>query len=191
MAYKAVIFDFFDVIHRDPFHYWLKQNGLERAGEMEESARLFDLGEIDLEEHHRRVSRASGKPVDSIRASFDDISWVDQEMVDLIRDLKKDYKTGLLSNSATEYLGKIIDLHDLESLFDVLIVSAEVGLVKPDPRIFEYALDKLSVTGQEALFIDDNPSNVEAASNLDIKGVVYDGDIVKLKKELSDLGIVR
>lgn len=187
--YKAIIFDFFDVIHRDPFQHWLRQNGLERAGEMEESAKQFDLGNIDLEEHHRRVSKASGKPVDGIRESFDDISWIDQEMVSLIRSLKKDYKTGLLSNSATEYLGKIIDLHDLESLFDALIVSAEVGLVKPDPRIFEHALDQLGVSPEEAIFIDDNFRNVEAASRLGIKGIVYDGDMAKLKKKLSALGV--
>ncbi len=187
--YRAIIFDFFDVIHRDPFQHWLRQNGLERAGEMEESARLFDLGKIDLEEHHRRVSKASGKPIDGIRESFDDISWIDQEMVELIRNVKKNCKTGLLSNSATEYLGRIIDLHALESLFDVLIVSADVGLVKPDPRIFEHALDQLGVKAEEAIFIDDNPRNTEAASRLGIKGITYDGDITKLKKELIGSGI--
>lgn len=189
MAYRAVIFDFFDVIHRDPFNHWIRQHGLERAGKLEEAARLFDMGKIDLEEHHRRVSKATGKPVDGIKASFDDISWIDREMVALVRSLKKNYKTCLLSNSATEYLGKIIDLHDLESLFDALIISADVGLIKPDPRIFEHTLNELGVPADEAVFIDDNPRNTEAASRLGIKGIAYDGDIGKLKKELANSGI--
>ncbi len=187
--YKAIIFDFFDVIHRDPLNHWLRQNDLERRGAFEENARQFDLGNIDLEEHHRRVSKASGKPIDGLRESFDDTSLIDPDMVKLIKRLRHNYKVGLLSNSADEYIGPIMDQHDLRPLFDAVTVSAEVGIIKPDPRIFEHILDELGVNAEESVFIDDNPRNTEAASRLGIKGIAYDGDIAKLKQELAALGV--
>jgi putative hydrolase of the HAD superfamily len=190
--YKAVIFDFFDVIHRDPFHHWLSQNGLERKGSPQESSKLLDLGRISDEEFYGQLGALSGQTADDVRAVFDDITFIDKDMVLLIARLKKSYKTGLLSNSSIEYLSRIIARHELESLFDAMTISAEVGIIKPDPRIFEHILDRLGVGAAEAVLIDDNPRNVEAASRLGIKGIVYDGDVGKLKENLSGiLGIRR
>jgi HAD superfamily hydrolase (TIGR01509 family) len=190
MSYQAIIFDFFDVIHRDPFHHWMKQHNLERTGEVGETSRLLDIGDIDDEEFYKRLGDFSGQPAASVKASFADTNFIDYEMLDIIKALKGNYKTGLLSNSSVEYIWDIIHQHGIEPLFDYITVSAEVRLVKPDPRIFEHILDKLNARADEAVFIDDNPKNVEAASSVGIKGLVYNGDISNLKKELSGLGIV-
>jgi HAD superfamily hydrolase (TIGR01509 family) len=186
--YKAIISDFFNVIHRDPFQHWLNQNGLEREAELHHSSELLDIGEISDEEFYRRLSTLSGRPLRSVKAVFSDTSFIDREVVKLVIQVKQHYKTGLLSNSSIEYLWSIIDRHELEALFDVITVSAEVGLIKPDPRIFEHILDKLGVAAKEAIFIDDNPRNVEAAAALGIKSLVYT-DIGALKKELAAAGV--
>lgn len=187
--YKAVIFDFFGVIHRDPFEHWLKQNDIERTGEIHESARQFDLGNISLGEHYRRVSSRTGKPARSIRTSFEDISFIDHEMIGLIKRLKKNYKTGLLSNSGTEYIDKILEKYDLKPLFDTLIISSEVGMIKPEPEIFRHALSELDAATSEAIFIDDNPRNTEAATALGIKSFLYEGDVSDLAQELEWSGL--
>jgi putative hydrolase of the HAD superfamily len=173
--YKAIIFDFFDVIHRDPFHQWLAQHGLERSGEMHRASELLDVGEISDEEFYGRLGDLSGQPQEQVASVFNDTSFIDKDMVALIRRVKRRYKTGLLSNSSIEYLWSIIDRHDLEALFDVITVSAEVGLIKPDPRIFEHILGRLDVKAEEAVFIDDNPRNTAAAGKLGITGVTYTG----------------
>lgn len=188
MAYKALVFDFFNVIHRDPFVHWLNKHNLERKGELKKAAESFDLGEIDLEEHHRRVSKASDTPISSVRESFDDMSFIDPEMIGLIRQLKKNYRVGLLSNSAYEYIGQILEQYDLKPLFDTVVISADVHLIKPDPRIFEHILGKIDAKPDEAIFIDDNPMNVEAADRLGIKGIVYK-DMDRLRKDLAEAGI--
>jgi epoxide hydrolase-like predicted phosphatase len=187
--YKAVIFDFFDVIHRDPFHHWLRQNGLKRDGKPQESSRQLDMGRISDDEFYRQLGELNGQSADDVRKVFDDISFIDKDMVLLIAHLTKKYKTALLSNSSIDYLSRIIARHELESLFDAMTISAEVGIIKPDPRIFEHVLDKLGVRAEEAVFIDDNPRNAEAASRLGIKGIVYGGDIEELKKNLARAGI--
>lgn len=186
--YKAVIFDFFGVIHRDPFNHWLRQNGLERSGELHEASRLLDRGDISNEEFYERLSELSGQPANTVRDVYDDINFIDDDMIGLIRSLKAGYKTGLLSNSSIEYLGRIVSWHKLEPLFDVITVSAEVGLIKPDPKIFEHILERLRVSPDEAVFIDDNPHNAEAAARLGIKSFVYK-DIAQLKEGLAGSGI--
>lgn len=57
--------------------------------------------------------------------------------------------------------------------FDLVMMSNEVGLIKPDPAIFETALELLNVTPQQALFIDDIVENVEAARKLGMAGIVH------------------
>jgi len=58
-------------------------------------------------------------------------------------------------------------------LVDELVISAEVGCAKPDPRIFEIALDRVGARPGDALFIDDTPGHVAAAQALGIAGHVH------------------
>jgi putative hydrolase of the HAD superfamily len=171
--YKAVIFDFFDVLHGDPFKRWLKANNLERSGEFERSSQLVDLGHITEDEFHERLSRLSGTSLAGVKEIFDDRSVIDRDMLRLVKRLRRQYKTGLLSNASGEYLRPLLAHHELVELFDEIVVSSEVGFIKPGPEIFRHILRKLDVKPQEAVFVDDNPYNVEAAAALGLRGVVF------------------
>lgn len=188
MTYKAIIFDFFDVIHRDPFNYWLRQSGFERSDGFEASSNLLDLGEIDHAEFYRQLGEASGQPPEQVEAAFADTTLIDHDMLALIGKLKLNYKIGLLSNTSIAYIWDIIKEHDIESLFDVITVSAEIKLMKPDPKIFRHILKKLEAKPAETIFIDDNPKNVTAAEALGIKSLTYT-NVTTLTSTLSDLGI--
>ncbi len=73
------------------------------------------------------------------------------------------YKVGLLSNAWDDLRQTMHTRWDIDGLFDEMIISAEVKLVKPDPRIFHLALVRLGVQPEEAVFIDDIEDNVIAA----------------------------
>ena len=60
--------------------------------------------------------------------------------------------------------------------FDVVVVSYEVGLAKPDPRIFELCLSRLGAQAGEALFVDDRAENVAAAERLGLRTLLFTGD---------------
>jgi putative hydrolase of the HAD superfamily len=60
-----------------------------------------------------------------------------------------------------------------ESLFEVIVFSAEVGVCKPDPKIFQRALEQLGVDASESLFIDDRERNVTGAQALGMHAVHY------------------
>jgi epoxide hydrolase-like predicted phosphatase len=57
--------------------------------------------------------------------------------------------------------------------FDRVLLSHEVGLRKPDPAIYQHALDELGIEPEQAVFIDDDPANAEAATKLGMKGITY------------------
>ena len=64
---------------------------------------------------------------------------------------------------------------NIDGLFDEMIISAEVKLVKPDPRIFHLAVQRLQVLPQEALFVDDMAENVAAAHKEGLEAIQYEG----------------
>jgi putative hydrolase of the HAD superfamily len=92
--------------------------------------------------------------------SADDVNW---ELLEFIKNLHPGYKVGLLSNAWDNLRQTMHNRWNIDGLFDELIISAEVGLVKPDPRIFHLALEKLGVQPAEAVFVDDMLVNVDAA----------------------------
>ena len=69
-----------------------------------------------------------------------------------------------------------------DDAFDALVLSAEVGIMKPDPRIYHIALDKLEVKPNEAVFVDDMPANVEAARTLGMQGILFQSQEQTLDK---------
>lgn len=187
--YKAIIFDFFDVIHRDPFKEWIRANDLEHTDALEESSRLVDLGHISEDEFHNELSRMSGHSLTSIEKIFNERGVVDVDMVRLIEELHGTYKTGLLSNSSSEYLRPLLKHYDIGRLFDVVAISSELGLIKPDPEAFRYILEALGVNPGEAVFVDDNPNNVKCAISIGLRSIRFT-DYGSLEQELHKLGVV-
>lgn len=85
------------------------------------------------------------------------------------------HKTAILTNNVREWRAwrEVIPV----DWFDVVVDSCEVGLRKPDPAIWNLTLDSLGVEAQRAIFLDDHPSNVEAAEKLGIAGITVSSDI--------------
>jgi len=124
------------------------------------------VGELTIEEHWLAVGAALGvTPADlpGIKAQFWAADLVNDELVDYIRTLRPKYKVGLLSNAWDDLRQVMRERFGFDGMFDELVISAEVGLAKPDPRIFHLAVERLGVQPGEAVFVDDVLANVEAA----------------------------
>lgn len=108
--------------------------------------------------------------------------------LELARRLKKKgYSVHLLSNQMhfrTRYIRKHNDL----SFFDAVVFSSEVGIMKPQKKIYQYMLKKINREPQQCLFIDNNTGNVEAAKKLGINAINYKNN-KQLVKELKKFGI--
>ncbi len=90
---------------------------------------------------------------------------------------------GLLSNS---WGTDIYPRDRLASTFDVLVISAEVGMRKPDPQIYELACERIGKAPGQVAFVDDLPRNVEVARELGMFGIHFDGDEQAVVEALTD-----
>lgn len=107
-------------------------------------------------------------------------------VADRARRLHADgYRLAILTNNVREW-------HQWRAnvpldVFDVVVDSSEVGLRKPDPAIYELTLARLGVEAEHAVFLDDHPTNVEAAQALGMGGVVVTADLAAALAELDQL----
>jgi epoxide hydrolase-like predicted phosphatase len=88
---------------------------------------------------------------------------VDEKLVAFIRSLRPAYKTGMISNAWPNLRHWIENEWRIADAFDHIVISAEVGIAKPDPRIYHLALDGMGVAANEAVFIDDFEKNIDGA----------------------------
>lgn len=124
------------------------------------------LGQIDAERHWQNVGAHFGLPPDTLQ-SFQDDFWggdtLDWSLVAYIRSLRPRYKTGLLSNAFTSLRHFVSQVWKFDDAFDEMIISAEVGMMKPDAAIYQLAAGRLGVSPGEAVFVDDMGRNVAGA----------------------------
>ncbi len=95
-------------------------------------------------------------------------------LLDYFRTLKPHYKLGIISDAFTG-AREVVKTWVNEELFDVILFSAEEGVCKPDPRIFQRALERLGIEASAAIFVDDRVVNVEGAKQLGIHTIQYEG----------------
>jgi FMN phosphatase YigB (HAD superfamily) len=76
------------------------------------------------------------------------------------------------------------------SWFDGGIFSHEVGVRKPNPKIYEFALQKGGTKPDETVFIDDKPKMIEPATKMGITGLVFETP-EKLEKDLIEIGVIK
>ncbi|SDM55418.1 HAD family hydrolase [Nonomuraea jiangxiensis] len=98
--------------------------------------------------------------------------WVDEEVKALLARARQHVPLILVTN-AMDTLECHLDLLGLTGFADAVISSARVGVAKPDPRIYEIAVERAGVAAERCLFVDDRLPNVEAARALGMTGVHY------------------
>jgi putative hydrolase of the HAD superfamily len=126
---------------------------------------------------------------DELSRAFGDMFTPNQSVCDLVMRLKPRYRLLLLSNT-NEMHYRCFGLQFAETLaqFDALVLSFEVGLRKPDPRVYDHCLALAGSAATECLFIDDLPSNIDAARACGWNGLVYRRG-ADLARELGGLGV--
>lgn len=81
---------------------------------------------------------------------------IPEENIKIIKEIKKGYKVGLITNFVYEWIKKAFKVEGIDSLFDVVIVSSKIGVRKPTAEIFYIALKSFFIKPNEAVFVSDN-----------------------------------
>jgi epoxide hydrolase-like predicted phosphatase len=186
---KAVIFDFFGVlsIHATRLFFEMHiPNYHERRAEFDELTKQHNLGFITPEEYLQRISDETGLPTEECMQRMRSERMLNEPLLEYIKnDLKTTYKIGMLSNAGNELLS-YIEPKRVNELFDEVVISAEVGLIKPDPQIFTLVCERLAVTPRDAIMIDDSDDNCKGARAAGLQAVQY-RTFAELKTELVSL----
>jgi len=174
MTIRAVYFDLGGVIVRTEFQsprqhlaerFGMEYDGLIKLVFDSETARQASLGLIREDEHWAAVTRRLHLPESETQAVRDEFfagDVTDLHLLDFMRGLRKQVKVGLISNAWSGLRPWIISKKFADA-FDAMTISAEAGVMKPDARIYQIALEKLGVAPAEAVFLDDSPDNVDGA----------------------------
>lgn len=168
MAIKAIVFDIGGVLEITPNlgidEQWEKKLSL-KSGELYERLREVwkggSVGTISLQQVHEDIGRLMKWDEMQVNAYMDDV-WkeylgtLNVELADYFRSLRPKYKTAIISNSFVGAREKEAEHYQFDTLCDFIIYSHEVGLSKPDPRIFTLACERLGFQPNEIIFVDDH-----------------------------------
>lgn len=184
MSIRAVLFDLGGVIVRTEYQA-PRQHLAERLGmEYDDLVKIvFDsdsgyqasIGAITPEAHWDSVIKRLKRPaseMEAIRHEFFAGDIVDRTLLDFLRSLRGKYKTGLISNAWGD-LREYIVREKFDDAFDHMIISAEVGAVKPEAKIYQIALEQVGVKPKEMVFVDDFKVNIEGCEKVGIKGILF------------------
>src|SRR5579863_1588162 len=119
-----------------------------------------------------------------------DITAPISPMVQLAKQLKQNgYRLFLLSNLANEHYDILRTKYpEIAQLFDGIVISAHVKMLKPHKQIYQHVLETYHLKAQECIFIDNQKENVDAAQQCGIAGITHK-NVGKTKTELIRLGI--
>lgn len=136
---------------------------------IEEVYRLASLGKLEAEEFWRSVGLSS---------ELEDKYLLRHTLFPgLLEFLNWAKATGIriccLSNDVSPWSVKLRQRFGLDTFIDDWIISGDVGLRKPDPRIYSLTINRLGVAPGRILFVDDRPANIYAALAAGMQGVIF------------------
>ena len=190
-SYRALVIDFGGVLTSpldDAMQAFADDHGIEKEdlmgaalsaykGETDVLVTDFETGRMSEDEFAvqfaHRLSEYSGVTIGHagiIERLFETLE-LEEDMFELVRRARAGgRKTALLSNS---WGMKLYPRDRLDELFDVIVISGEVGLRKPDPEIFALTVEKLDLEPGECVFVDDHPGHLSAAREAGMTTVLH------------------
>ena len=184
MSIKAVFFDLGGVILRTEYQaprqhlaesFGMDYEDIEKIVFGSPSAARASIGGITEEEHWLNVMKVLKQPAaeyERIRDEFFGGDMLDLKIIEFLRSIKPTHKTCLISN-AWSGLRDYILREKFDDAFHHLVISAEVGVAKPEAKIYQFALEQLAVSPNEAVFVDDVLENIEACENVGMRGIHF------------------
>jgi putative hydrolase of the HAD superfamily len=182
---EAVIFDVGGVLEVTPptgwWGRWLVKLGV---GSEELDARLDPIfyagsvGAMTLPEVERAIAAALGLDDASTTRFMDDL-WTEylgtlnEPLAEYFASLRPRYRTGILSNSFVGAREREQELYGFEDICDVIVYSHEEGLLKPDPRLYLTACDRLKVEPKRCVLVDDVHACVEGARVVGMHAITF------------------
>ncbi len=169
------IFDFFGVIASELSSIWFAQHLPEYDSSELRQKYLndADLGNCSLNELFDKLAILSHQSASDVTEQWFGLVAVHQDVVTIIEQLSQQHTVALCSNAPSEFIRPILKQYKLDGLFDEIVVSGEVGMIKPNEDIFIHTLDVLKVEPADTTFVDDTKENIETAIRMGMKTILF------------------
>jgi HAD superfamily hydrolase (TIGR01509 family) len=187
---KAVIFDCFGVLTGDKWKEFVSSLPPEQKKPASLLNQQYDAAQLSKQEFLGKIRSLTGHEPTFVEQLLDSEMEKNVPLLYYIKTLKQKYKIGLLSNIATNWVRDSFLTKDEQELFDDMIFSFEVGVAKPNPKIFLLACEHFGITPEEAVIIDDSQGHLAGAAQIGMHTIWYQnfGDMkAKLEKLLTDV----
>jgi epoxide hydrolase-like predicted phosphatase len=192
MTIKTILFDFGGVLYKLPTESEVEQLkmylGLEKTpailkmlthphgSGLMRKVFLGQVSEAAMWSHLAEEQNLTQDIVDKFKALAFSPRQLNRKMADFLAELHQSYQTAILSNAGDQTRHLIVDVFHLDQWVEEIIISAEEGLIKPDPAIYQVAMDRLGAQPASTLFLDDDQTNVQSASAVGMQTVQYQSD---------------
>jgi len=194
---RAVLFDVGGVLSRDMIE--VKLRDLARRHRLPEAELLraglalrgeADLGELSDPQYWEAVLRRVGVDPVARDSVIEPYLEAIPGTLELARRLKaRGLRVGILSNDSVEMARARRTRHGLDAVFDPIVVSGEIGKVKPGRPIYDHAVERLGLPPSQVLFIDDREENVQGARAAGLRALRFE-DAGQLEADLARLGLL-
>lgn len=170
---RGIVFDCYGVLVSGSLDYLRSLTPAAKRQEFTDLARAADNGFISREQYVDGVSELIGKPAGEIYDTISKQEVRNVEMLAYVKELRKNYRTAMLSNVGRGSIERLFTKSELDELFDAVVLSSEIGMTKPSVEAYEYAASKLDLLPSECVMVDDIALNAEGAEMAGMRGVVF------------------
>ena len=185
---KAIVFDCFGVLTTEGWQEFKQTHFAEDAEKLEEANKLNSLADSGKMKHEQllpMIAQLAGIPTSQAIAEIDDYQTNKKLFHYISEHLKPKYKIGMLSNVSDDWLNRMFS-NEQRNIFDAFALSFQMGFTKPDKRAYEYIAEKLGVSLEECVFIDDREHYVIASEKYGMKGILYN-DFSQFKQDIENI----
>ena len=184
---KAIVFDCFGVLTADSWRAFC--DSLSETVDVNAARDLnhqMDAGLLPRDDFAILVAQITGKTPQFVMDLISNESSKNTQLLSYIVNLKPKYKIGLLSNVSSNWIRDSFLTVEERALFDQMVFSFDVGMTKPNPRMFELVCERLGVGAEQAIMVDDVIHYCEAAIAVGMKAINYT-EFNKFKTELESI----
>lgn len=183
---RGILFDCFGVLYQGSLTHLAELAAPADRQAVRDLAHASDHGFISRADYFTQLGALVHLPPEEVETIVERLHVRNEPLIAFVRQLHHSYKVGLLSNVGQDMMTRLFRPEELEELFDCVVLSSDVGLIKPDPLIYDYAANKLGVEPEACVMIDDLPVNIDGAERAGMQGIVF-ASLSQLQHELRHL----
>lgn len=183
---RAIIFDCFGVLTNAPWKEFLGSLPAAQQQPASDLNHALDSGFITLNEFLQKIEELTGMSPPLVEEIINPGPEKNTVLLGYIKTLGDTYKVGLLSNVSSNWISEVLLSKQEANLFSDMVLSHEVGMIKPNPKIYHLAAQRLGCEPGECVMVDDSEGNCQGAEAVGMKAIVYK-NFVQFQQELSPL----